>query len=158
MQRCSDCERKKRDQEWRHARMVPVTSPRTNPDRELFGIIGSASDAKGEQAWWNAMFTGHDIDAFMDYYPTKAGNLPERLSEMFHFDRRGYIVGKSLQEAIIPLLDRLDASASEEAPLRFGSSAGQGSVDTVMNERGVLVGHFCNGDQEERRRLWGVGE
>ena len=87
------------------------------------------------------------MDAFMDYYPTKEGNLTERLSEMFHFDRRGYIVGKSLQKAIISLLDGLDTSASEE-----------GSVDTVVNEEGVLIGYFCGDNRAKRMELWGAGE
>ncbi len=124
-----------------------MTRSRSNPNRELFGIVGSLPAAGAEQAWWNAQFDTCAMDAFMDYYPTKKENLPERLSEMFHFDRRGYIVAKQLQKAIIPLLDRLDASGAEE-----------GSVDTVVNDRGVLAGYFCRSDRVARRALWGVGE
>ncbi len=70
------------------------------------------------------------MDAFIDYYATKENQLPERLSEMFHFDRTMYIVDSSLGQAIKPLLDEIDPSV------------GEGSVDTVFNREGVLIGYF----------------
>lgn len=84
----------------------------------------------------------------MDSYPTKENEIPERLSEMFHFDRRGYIVGKPLQKAIIPYLDRV---AGQPTPrLRL---AGKGSVGFVVNDDGVLVGYPELSD-EEMWSLW----
>lgn len=111
-----------------------MTRPRTSPHRELLGIIGKISDAGALQARWNAYFEKEGIDAFMDRYPTKEKELPERLSEMFHFDRRLYIVGGPLQEVVIPLLDALDSSAEEK-----------GRVDTIVNEEGVMRGFFLGG-------------
>jgi len=117
-----------------------MTKPRTNPNRELFGIIGTVDDVSGEKKWWNAQFKDKGIDAFMDSYPTKEKELPERLSEMFHFDRRGYIIGNPLQEAIIPLLDQLD------------SSVGEGRVDFVANTGGVMTGYAC----ADREKMWNI--
>lgn len=113
-----------------------MTKPRTNPDRELFGIIGKVDDISAEKKWWNARFLQEGKDAFMDSYPTKEQELPERLSEMFHFDRRGYIVGKPLQEAIIPLLDALD------------SSVGEGRVDFVLNTGGIMTGYLLGNHEK----------
>ncbi len=67
----------------------------------------------------------------MHRYPTTVKNLPERLSEMFHFDRRMYLVGDSLQSAIVSMLDVLDVTAQKVK-----------KVNVVMNERGVLKGVF----------------
>jgi len=110
-----------------------MTKPRNSTTRELFGIIGKIPNAGKVQSEWNAFFKEKGMDAFMDRYATTVDNLPERLSEMFHFDRRMYIVGKLLQKAIIPLLDVLDASAEKE-----------GSVNVVLNEGGVMKGLFLD--------------
>lgn len=99
-----------------------------SPHRELYGIIGHVPDASRIVKEWNAAFRAKGVDASMDLYPTTAQNLPERLSEMFHFDRRGYIVGEDLAEAIIPLLDRVEPQARSSG-VRF-----------VWNDGGVLVG------------------
>lgn len=119
-----------------------MTKPRTNPDRLLFGIIGKVDDISSEKKWWNAQFLQKGLDAFMDSYPTKLAEIPERLSEMFHFDRRGYIVGKPLQEAIIPLLDHLDSSVE-----------GEGRVDFILNAGGVFTG-FAGKDRENMWKVW----
>ena len=111
--------------------------------RELFGILGSLESTSEELSWWNAKFTSKNIDAVMTRYPTEQSTLPERLSEMFHFDRRGYIVGKALQKAIMLHLDALDGSAAEE-----------GSVDTVLNSGGVLTGFFCDANREKQWGIW----
>jgi hypothetical protein len=68
------------------------------------------------------------MDATMNIYPTTKRNLPERLSEMFHFDRRLYVVGENLSKVIIPLLDEVE----EEARRR--------GVNVVENRGGVLRG------------------
>ena len=120
-----------------------MAKPRDNPNRELFGIIGSIENISAVKKKWNAFFLKEGIDAFLDSYPTKEAEIPERLSEMYHFDRRGYIVGKPLQLAIIPLLDVVDESVKEE-----------GSVDTVVNSNGVLTGYCVRGDFERRKELW----
>jgi len=120
-----------------------MTNPRINPTRELFGILGSVEKISDEMSWWNKQFAQKGMDAALSRYPTTADTLPERLSEMFHFDRRGYIVGKGLTEAIISLLDGLDASAIEK-----------GSVDTVLNTNGVMTGYFCGNDRQKRWGIW----
>lgn len=120
-----------------------MTKPRTNPDRQLFGVIGVINDVSTLRSEWNTWFEAEGIDAFMGYYPTKEAELPDRLSEMFHFDRRGYIVGKALGKAIIPLLDHLDSTAVEE-----------GSVDTVVNDGGVFTGYFLQTDTQKLQQVW----
>ena len=119
-----------------------MTKPRTEPNRELFGILGSFIGAGKEQSWWNRMFEQNGIDAFMDRYPTAPDQLPLRLSEMFHFDRRGYIVSERLSQSIIPLLDTVDSVSDD------------GAIDTVWNDGGVMRGFWCEGDREKRWEIW----
>lgn len=118
-----------------------MTKPRMSPTRELFGVIGKIPNRSETLKTWNAYFTRTGHDAFMDYYPTTPDTLPERLSEMFHFDRRGYIVSPDLSEALIPLLD----------------SCASSHVDTIVNDNGVLRGFFVgceNTDVHARLNLW----
>ena len=107
-----------------------MTKPRTSPHRELYGLIGKVPDASKILKEWNAVFRERGMDASLDVYPTTEKNLPERLSEMFHFDRRGYIVGKDLAKAIIPLLDTVEPSARRRG------------VQFVLNKGGILHGKF----------------
>lgn len=104
-----------------------MTKPRTSVHRELYGFIGTSAEAAQVLREWNRHFREQGIDASMDFYPTTAENLPERLSEMFHFDRRGYVVGKDLSKAIIPLLDHVEPQARRR-------------VVFVWNGGGVLYG------------------
>ena len=106
-----------------------MSKPRNNPHRELYGMIGHVPDASRILKEWNARFRAQGMDASMDVYPTTKKNLPERLSEMFHFDRRGYIVGKDLSKAIIPLLDHVETAARRKG------------ITFVRNEGGVLKGY-----------------
>ncbi|MDO8468348.1 MAG: hypothetical protein Q7S29_01155, partial [Candidatus Peribacter sp.] len=115
-----------------------MTKPRTSPNRELYGLIGSVPDASKILKEWNAHFREQGMDASMDVYPTTEKNLPERLSEMFHFDRRGYIVGKDLAKTIIPLLDSVEPAARRR-PSSAKASEGEG-VAFVWNEGGILKG------------------
>ncbi|MCF7844424.1 MAG: hypothetical protein K9M03_01170 [Kiritimatiellales bacterium] len=108
-----------------------MTRPRLSTTRELYGIIGKIPDAGKLQSKWNKFFEKEGMDAFMDKYPTNVDQLPARLSEMFHFDRRAYIVGADLQEAIIPLLDEVEKEALE-----------QGRVEVVINKNGVMKGYI----------------
>lgn len=105
-----------------------MSRPRKNPHRELYGIIGHVPDSSTILKEWNAAFRERGMDASMDLYPTTAENLPERLSEMFHFDRRGYLVGSNLSKVIIPLLDRVDPQARRRG------------VKWVENRGGILTG------------------
>ncbi len=113
-----------------------------NDDRLIFGLLGSMPKA---QAAWEKRFRDMGVNACMSKYPTEAANLPERLSEMFHFDRRGYLVAANLQKDILPLLDVLDASARTH-----------GLSDTVVNCAGVLHGFFFGTDDEARAQAWGL--
>ncbi|MBM3227702.1 hypothetical protein FJZ27_02450 [Candidatus Peribacteria bacterium] len=120
-----------------------MTKPRSSSDRILLGVLGRLSRRCAVLKDWNAALRGLGIDGSMDAYPCTVSSLPERLSEMMHFDRRGYIVAPDLQRAIIRYLDRLDASASDA-----------GAVDTVFNDGGVLIGFFAEDDTAHRKRIW----
>lgn len=113
-----------------------MTKPRKSIHRELYGIIGHVPDAAKILKQWNADFRKRGVDASMDSYPTTVKNLPERLSEMFHFDRRGYLVGQDLSNAIIPLLDKMDPAARRRG------------VTFVQNKSGVFIGRYQNWDME----------
>ena len=87
----------------------------------------------------------------MDSYPATTANLHERLSEMYHFDRRGYIVDSSLSEAVYPLLDFCHVSKAEE-----GSP-----ITLIRNDNGVLNGyHFviANASVDHLYRFFTTGE
>ncbi len=106
------------------------------------GLIGSVCTSKA-RTLWNELFKERGLSAFFDFYRTKTKeDLELRLSEMFLLERRGYVVAPELQSMILPLLDRLDSASQEK-----------GSVDTVLNEEGVLIGYFC-GDDEKRIHVW----
>lgn len=105
-----------------------MTKPRTSVTREICGILGKVPNASKILKEWNAYFREYGMDATMELYPATIANLPERLSEMYHFDRRFYIVAQSLQKAIIPLLD----SVSDDARRR--------GVTVVMNHQGIFNG------------------
>jgi len=101
-------------------------------DREIYGIIGTIENSSEIRSKWNAYFEDTGIDAFIDKYPTTIETLPERLSEMFHFDRRAYVVGDNLQEAVIPLLDKSESK-----------------VNLIINDGGVMKGIWFEGDFED---------
>ncbi|MFH1444722.1 MAG: hypothetical protein ABIG34_05045 [Candidatus Peregrinibacteria bacterium] len=115
-----------------------MTKPRSSIHRELYGILGRMPNMSQLLKTWNATFREQGIDASLDYYPTTEAALPERLSEMFHFDRRGYIVSKDLSKNIIPLLDHVEPSARRR-PSSAKASEGEG-VTFVWNDGGVLYG------------------
>jgi hypothetical protein len=106
--------------------------------RLVLGYVGPSVPA-GLRKHWNQLLAQRGVDAFFDAYPARTReDLQQKLSEMFLLERRGYIVDPSLQPFLHELLD--------ETP-------GQGSVDTVLNDAGVLRGVACNSD-EERFELW----
>jgi len=117
-----------------------MSKPRNNPHRELYGIIGHVPGTSAILKEWNAAFRTRGVDVSIDVYPTTEQNLPERLSEMFHFDRRGYIVGKDLSKAIIPLLDRVEPAARRRG------------VTYIENRQGMLVGRHRKKDPEGQKR------
>jgi len=117
-----------------------MTKPRKNTGRELYGIIGAVPHASKLLKEWNAFFAEEGMDATMNVYPTTRANLPERLSEMFHFDRRAYIVGNNLSKAIIPLLDRVEPEARRRPRTSRGAPVRGKGVGWVENEGGVLIG------------------
>ncbi len=120
-----------------------MTKPRISSDRILLGVLGSSADSSAILREWNSYLRAAGIDGSMDRYPCSEKTIPERLSEMVHFDRLGYIVVPSLQSAMLQEMDDLDSSATESQ-----------KVDTILNDNGVLTGYFTNGESALRRELW----
>jgi shikimate 5-dehydrogenase len=110
-----------------------MSQSRLAPSRELFGVLGSYRNQSSLQKQWNTYFARNSIDAFFDAYSCTRENLHERLSEMYHFDRRGYIIDSALSEDVLSLLDVVDSSAVK-----------QGSVTVVRNDTGVLTGYLID--------------
>lgn len=110
-----------------------MTKPRVSTTREIFGILGKIPERSAIQKKWNHHFKINSMDAFLDYYPITVETIPERLSEMYHFDRRAYIVGSALTEAVYRYMDELDAAALEE-----------GSVNLIINRDGKLHGYYVS--------------
>lgn len=110
----------------------------------VFGLLGPVCTAHARKTW-NELLRKEGIDGFFDFYrTTNAQDLVTRLSEMFLLERRGYLLNASLQAAAVPLMDTLTLEART-----------QGRVDTVKNERGVLVGHFMGeAKPKEILTLW----
>ena len=113
-------------------------------NRSVCGLLGPRCIA-GERKRWNALFREQGIDAFFDCYKAATVvDLELRLAEMFHLGRRGYLVVPRLQKMIITLLDQLDVSVK-----------GEGRVDVVVNNGGVLRGYWMGdwNDEEVRMRI-----
>lgn len=97
----------------------------------VFGLIGPICTAQARKTW-NGLLNKEGVDGFFDFYRTmNQEDLVTRFSEMFLLQRRGYLIADSLQKDAVPLMDTLTPEARTK-----------GRVDTVKNERGVLVGHF----------------
>lgn len=119
-----------------------MTKSRISTGRVLLGVLGKSPHSSATLKEWNEYLRENGIDGSMDRYPCTKETLQERLSEMVHFDRRGYVVAPALQQQITVLMDVIDASARKKK-----------IVDTVVNDQGILTGHFC-GTDEVRKRLW----
>lgn len=120
-----------------------MTKPRISSDRILLGVLGSSADSSAILREWNSYLRSAGIDGSMDRYPCSEKTIPERMSEMVHFDRRGYIVAPALQTAMLSAMDNLDSSTTESQ-----------KVDTIFNEGGVLTGYCVAGDDTVRRNIW----
>lgn len=120
-----------------------MTKSRTSTTRILLGVLGKSANSAKILREWNHFLREQGINGSMDRYPCSTATLPERLSEMLHFDRRGYIVATPLQQCVAGCMDRLDASAEA-----------QNAVDTIVNDGGVLTGFWTEDNDERRRALW----
>ncbi len=122
-----------------------MTKSRISADRVLLGILGKLPDSGTVLSEWNRYMRAAGMDGSMDRYPCTEKTIPERLSQMMHFDRRGYIVAPFLQKALISFMDALDVSAKEKQ-----------IVDTIVNNGGILTGYWFDGDDGSRRKLWAI--
>ncbi len=112
--------------------------------KNVFGLVGPSCKGQARKIW-NALLKKEGIDGFFDFYRAKNSyDLVTRLSEMFLLERRGYLLDESLQESAAELMDMLTAEAKHA-----------GRIDTVKNERGVLIGYFLDkADPEAILKVW----
>ncbi len=108
----------------------------------VFGLLGPICTANARKTW-NELLKKEGVDGFFDFYRThNKHDLVTRFSEMFLLERRGYVLSEPLQADAVSLMDTLDASVTD------------GRVDTVKNERGVLIGYFLGNNPEAILKLW----
>lgn len=97
--------------------------------RYVFGLLSNRCTGHA-RATWNALLAEKGIDGFFDFYSVRTSlELELRLAEMFHLGRTAYILSSVEQARIRPLLDAVDVEVGDK------------SIDTVINEGGVLVGY-----------------
>ncbi len=93
----------------------------------LFGVTGFPLKATRSPEIQNAAFTLEDLDAVMIPFPSRTAR--EALAFMREMGMKGLAVTIPHKKAIMPLLDRINASAKKV-----------GAVNTVSFERGKYVG------------------
>jgi len=76
--------------------------------REIYGVLGRHPLMTALLRSWNAYLRTAGFDACMVRYTATEDSLLERLSEMFHYDRRLYVLAPDLRASIIPFLDRCE--------------------------------------------------
>lgn len=116
--------------------------------REIFGILGKHPERSALQRAWNAYFATKKIDAFLDYYPTTEATIPERLSEMYHFDRRAYIIGPDVSDAIRVYVDVFPQEKQTAAGLRV-----EERINFLCNRDGVFEGWIVENVADVQRVL-----
>jgi shikimate 5-dehydrogenase len=115
-----------------------------NTGRMLLGVLGKVENLSSIRSAFDGFINKQQLDVSFDYYTTKPEELHERLSEMFHHDRRGYLLAEDLQTAIVPLLDE---QRSEK-------------VNVILNDNGTMIGLWLDlpFDEPENvvEKLWEI--
>jgi shikimate dehydrogenase len=94
------------------------------------GVIGYPLGHSLSPAIFQAAIEAAGLDAQYEKWETEPDQLEGRLNALRHDDFLGANVTIPHKEAVIPLLDRLDASAERV-----------GAVNTIANENGELAGY-----------------
>ena len=94
------------------------------------GIFGYPLGLSISPHFQNAAFNNLGIEATYTAWPVDHAELPERIQTLKQPDFLGANVTIPYKEAVIPLLDEID-----EGALKIGS------VNTIVNHCGTLVGH-----------------
>jgi 3-dehydroquinate dehydratase/shikimate dehydrogenase len=103
-----------------------------NRTTRIFGLVGNPVRHSRGIYFHNRIFAQRSVNAV--YVNFLTDNL-ERFVEFFRPYFRGLSITMPFKQAIVPLLDRVESSA-----LRVGA------VNTVINQRGKLVGHNTDFD------------
>jgi len=103
-----------------------MTRPAMSTGRILLGVLGKIENLSSVRSAFDKFINNNELDVSFDYYATKPGELHERLSEMWHHDRRGYVLADDLQAAIIPLLDTIEGD----------------KVNVIVNDNGTIIGKW----------------
>jgi len=94
------------------------------------GVIGHPLGHSLSPAIFQAAFDAAGVDAQYEKWETEPDQLEGRLNALRGDDFLGATVTIPHKEAVVPLLDRLDDTATRT-----------GAVNTIANEEGQLVGH-----------------
>jgi shikimate dehydrogenase len=100
----------------------------------IFGVIGDPVGHSLSPALHNAAFAALKIDAEYRRFPVSSAELPTFLTRLHSGEINGVNVTVPHKRAVIPLLDEI----SDEARVI-------GAVNTIVNDRGKLVGHNTDG-------------
>ena len=119
-----------------------MAKPRPDTVREIYGLLGRFTNRAQLLQSWNKYLLEEGSGGSMVHYPTTAQTLPERLSEMFHFDRRLYVVDPALQFEVMKFLDEVSTEAKK-----------QGRVNLIRNRGGVLQGHYVDTPEHPENAL-----
>jgi shikimate 5-dehydrogenase len=115
-----------------------------NTGRILLGVLGKVENLSSIRSHFDLFINKQQLDVSFDYYQTKPSELHERLSEMWHHDRRGYLLAEQLQQAIIPLLDECKYER----------------VNVIVNNKGRMIGAWLDIDFSNAvntvEKLWEV--
>ncbi len=121
-----------------------MTRPNMNTGRILLGVLGKVENLSSIRSHFDLFINKQQLDVSFDYYQTKPSELHERLSEMWHHDRRGYLLAEQLQQAIIPLLDECKYER----------------VNVIVNNKGRMIGAWLDIDFSNAvntvEKLWEV--
>jgi shikimate dehydrogenase len=99
-----------------------------NAETQLFGIIGNPVRKSLSPAIHNRAFSRMGINAA--YLAFEVGNIRDALQSIRGLEIRGVSITIPFKTSVIPFLDELDAL-----------SAKIGSVNTIVNRGGKLIGH-----------------
>ena len=102
----------------------------TTATTALYGLLGSPVEHSLSPAMMTAAFGARAIDAAYLAFDVRPDGLAAAVAGLRTLGARGVNVTSPHKEAVVPLLDELASSARSV-----------GAVNTIVNERGRLVGH-----------------
>ena len=100
----------------------------------LLGLIGTPVDHSKSPQMYNYCFQKFNQDFAYFAFDVNADNVEKALHSLKTLNFRGANVTMPLKNAVIPFLDKVSPAAKAV-----------GSVNTIVNDDGVLTGHITDG-------------